>query len=179
MFATRAIIVCRSCRSFWDADAAAACEDAEHAGAHVPREMHVHRDEVVLPDGTTLVAATFDERDPYERAVRPDFGLYLDRRWEPPWPHAHLDWPDFGLPVDTDGLLDTLGRLLVRARQGERVEIGCWGAHGRTGTALAALAVLTGRPPDEAVAWVRETYCAKAVETPEQEAFVTALRPPT
>ena len=54
----------------------------------------------------------------------------------------------------------------------ERVEIGCYGAQGRTGTALACLAVLCGHPPDDAVRWTRETYCVRAVETPDQEAFV-------
>jgi hypothetical protein len=59
--------------------------------------------------------------------------------------------------------------LLERARLGERVEVGCLGGHGRTGTALACLAILTGHPPGEAVAWVRANYCADAVETAEQE----------
>ena len=40
---------------------------------------------------------------------------------------------------------------------------------------VACLAVLTGTPPDEAVAWVRATYCEKAVETDEQRAFVAAF----
>jgi len=56
MFATRPIVVCGTCRTFWDADGPAACTDADHV--HLAREMHVHRDEVVLPDGTTVVAAT-------------------------------------------------------------------------------------------------------------------------
>ena len=64
--------------------------------------------------------------------------------------------------------------VLDRAGKGERVELGCWGAHGRTGTALACLAVLAGTPASEAVAWVRESYCQKAVETPMQEDFVLA-----
>jgi hypothetical protein len=34
---------------------------------------------------------------------------------------------------------------------------------------------MTGRPARDAVAWVRSGYCAKAVETPEQEAFIAAL----
>jgi hypothetical protein len=139
--------------------------------------MHVHRDEVRLPDGTTVVAVTFDERDPYARERPPDFGLYFFERWQPPWPHAHVDWPDFGVPADRDALLGALADLLARARAGERVELGCWGAHGRTGTALALLAALAGLPAGEAVAWVRASYCERAVETPEQEAFVTTAPP--
>ena len=63
----------------------------------------------------------------------------------------------------------------ARARQGEVVELGCLGGHGRTGTALACLAVLAGTSPPAAVAWVRSAYCSQAVETPDQEAFVASL----
>jgi protein-tyrosine phosphatase len=122
-----------------------------------------------------VTAVSFVGRDPYGRDVRPDFGLYLDRRWRPPWPHARLDWPDFGVPDDAGALLAALRDVHDRAAAGERVEIGCLGGHGRTGTALAALAVLGGHPADDAVAWVRASYCARAVETPEQEAFVRDL----
>lgn len=58
---------------------------------------------------------------------------------------------------------------------GQHVEVGCLGGHGRTGTALACLAVLAGHPAGDAVAWVRSGYCAKAVETPGQEAFIAAF----
>jgi protein-tyrosine phosphatase len=126
---------------------------------------------VVLPDGTTITAVSFDPGDPYGRDDRPDYGLYLDPRWQPPWPHDHVDWPDFGVPEET-AITNALLSLLARARAGERVEVGCAGGHGRTGTAVGCLAVLTGCASGEAVAWVREHYCAKAVETPGQEAFV-------
>jgi protein-tyrosine phosphatase len=43
---------------------------------------------------------------------------------------------------------------------------------GRTGTALSCLAVLDGVPAQEAVAYVREYYSPRAVETPGQEAYV-------
>jgi hypothetical protein len=60
----------------------------------------------------------------------------------------------------------------ARAREGELVEVGCIGGSGRTGTVLACMAVLAGIPPTEAVAWVRATYRADAVETSEQEEWV-------
>jgi protein-tyrosine phosphatase len=128
-----------------------------------------------MPDGTTIVAVSFDDADPYARDEPPDFGLYLDRRWSPPWPHARLDWPDFGLPDHPDGVIVALTELLRRAQNHEHVEIGCVGAHGRTGTALAVAAILCGVAPDDAVAWVRTTYCDRAIETAEQEAFVAAI----
>ena len=78
-----------------------------------------------------------------------------------------------------DGLRLLLTDVVERARHGERVEIGCIGGHGRTGTALACLAVLTGLPAGEAVGWVRRTYCDGAVETEEQRAFVERFPAPT
>jgi hypothetical protein len=142
-------------------------------------QIHHHREPVVLPDGTTVLAASLIGPDPHERADPPDFGLYLDDRWDPPWPHTHAHWPDLGLPVDVDGLRTALMDVVERARHGERVEIGCLGGHGRTGTALACLATLTGLPAGEAVEWVRRTYCGGAVETEEQRAFVERFTAPT
>jgi hypothetical protein len=143
----------------------------EAAGRPVPRH-HVHRSPVGLADGTIVLGVTFFADDPYTRGSEPSFGLYLDERWDPPWPHAHLDWPDFGVPDDVSRMRGALVDLLTRARQGQSVEVGCLGGHGRTGTALACLAILTGTPAAEAVAWVRSNYCEKAVETDQQVALV-------
>ena len=52
------------------------------------------------------------------------------------------------------------------------VEIACGGGRGRTGTALACLAVLDGVPPTEAVRYVRDHYAPDAVETPWQRRYV-------
>ena len=142
----------------------------------MPYEAHRHRTQVALPSGIELRAVSFDADDPYGRDRAPDFGLYLDERWAPPWEHAKVPWPDFGLPTDLDTLRDRLSVVLSRAKAGDVVEIGCLGAHGRTGTALACLAIIDGHAPDGAVAWVRASYCERAVETPEQEAFVRAFR---
>ncbi|GAA3304506.1 hypothetical protein GCM10020295_55820 [Streptomyces cinereospinus] len=54
----------------------------------------------------------------------------------------------------------------------EPVEIACGGGRGRTGTALACLAVLDGVPPGRAVAYVRAHYHRRAVETPWQRRYV-------
>jgi hypothetical protein len=170
MVETRIVIMCSQCAAFWDPAAEpAGCTDPSHD--HRRSDSHLHRTRVVLPDSTEVIAVSFGSADPYARDVLPDFGLYLDERWRPPWPHEHLDWPDFSVPGDPAPVVAALESLLGRARAGERVEIGCYGGHGRTGTALACLAVLCGHPPDDAVSWIRTTYCERAVETDEQAAF--------
>jgi hypothetical protein len=151
-------------------------QEWEAAGRPEPR-VHVHRTPVELADGTSVTAVSFVGADTYSRDPAPEYGLYLDARWDPPWPHEHAAWPDFGVPGDAGALRAALLRLLDRARAGDRVEIGCLGGHGRTGTALACLAVLTGTPADQAVDWVRTTYCPKAVETDAQRDFVETFAP--
>jgi hypothetical protein len=168
---TRVVVVCTDCGLHWVLDdEPAACTQPDHV--HQRFDVHQHRSVVVLPDATEVTAVSFDAANPYAREQSPAYGLYLDQRWQPPWDHDHLDWPDFGVPDDPASTVAALRCLLVRARAGERVEVGCLGGHGRTGTALACLAVLVGHPPGDAVAWVRANYCADAVETTQQEAFV-------
>jgi protein-tyrosine phosphatase len=91
-----------------------------------------------------------------------------------PWPAEWVRWPDFRLPADEAGALAALRDAHHRAA-GERVEIACSGGVGRTGTALAVLAILSGVEPDEAVAWVRSHYTPRAVETPWQRRWVRRL----
>lgn len=158
-------------------DELAVVHDAWDAAGRPEPRHHVHRTPVTFADGTQVIGVTFAADDPYRRDALPSYGLYLDDRWRPPWPYSHLDWPDFGVPTDPGRLRDALEDVLARARCGETVEIGCLGGHGRTGTALACLAVLTGTSPTEAVAWVRSNYCEKAVETDAQERLVADFGP--
>jgi hypothetical protein len=169
----RTVMVCGDCRAAWGIDEPPLCRDTGHT--HREHEVHRHCSEVELPDGTAVTAVSFYEPAPYERESVPDFGLYLDHRWDPPWPHAHIAWPDFGVPADESALRMALDDLLSRARAGQRVELGCLGAHGRTGTALACAAVFAGVEPTEAVSWVRSNYCERAVETDEQAELVSTF----
>ncbi|MFI2606600.1 protein phosphatase [Kitasatospora sp. NPDC018619] len=106
---------------------------------------------------------------------RPDFGLYLLGR--PPrvdWPSRWVRWPDFRLPADRADAADAFREAWERSAT-ERVELACAGGRGRTGTALACIAVLDGVPAAEAVEYVREHYSRHAVETPWQRKFVERL----
>ncbi|MFD4479682.1 protein-tyrosine phosphatase family protein [Streptomyces sp. NPDC058471] len=112
-------------------------------------------------------------RRPLPDGPTPDFALYLLGK-EPPavaWEFRWLHWPDFRLPTDRTATATALREALERAET-ERVEVACGGGQGRTGTALACMAVLDGVPSGEAVAYVREHYAPRAVETPWQRRFV-------
>jgi hypothetical protein len=110
-------------------------------------------------------------------AVPPaDFGLVLGAGPAPPWSHRRIRWPDFWIPLDAADALDALREAHRRALGGERVEVACHGGVGRTGTALAALAVLDGLAPADAVRWVRGAYHRRAVETPWQRRWLRRVR---
>ncbi|HZG02209.1 MAG TPA: protein-tyrosine phosphatase family protein [Streptomyces sp.] len=112
-------------------------------------------------------------RRPLPAGPRPAFALYLLGREPSPvdWEYRWIRWPDFRLPSDRAAAADALREAWERAGT-ERVEVACGGGRGRTGTALACLAVLDGIPGREAVAYVREHYDRHAVETPWQRRFV-------
>jgi hypothetical protein len=90
---------------------------------------------------------------------------------------GHLKFPmaDFG------GVPESFGAFLKASvipvmECGLRVTIHCMGGFGRTGTALAGLIALLEPDISNPVAAVRERYCPFAVETPAQEAGITALK---
>lgn len=132
---------------------------------------------VTLPSGRTVRGRPIG-RTPSD-ADRPDFSLFLLGRRPPPvpWASEWIRWPDFGLPRDRVSARAVLGLAWRRADR-DRVEIACTGGHGRTGTAIACLAVLDGIDPTEAVAWVRRHYDRRAVETPWQSRFVRRFSGP-
>jgi hypothetical protein len=103
----------------------------------------------------------------------PTFGVYLVGSRPDPvdWESRWIRWPDFRLPADRDEARTILAEGLDRLAH-DRVEFACGGGKGRTGTALACLAVLDGVPADEAVAFVRANYDRHAVETPWQRRYV-------
>jgi protein-tyrosine phosphatase len=115
---------------------------------------------------------------PLPPGLVPELGLYLlGHRPEPvSWEHRWVPWPDFRLPRDPALLRAELQEAWQRAA-GERVEVACHGGTGRTGTALACLAVLDGVPAADAVAYVRARYRPRAVETPGQRRFVARFTP--
>jgi hypothetical protein len=128
-----------------------------------------------LPSGRLIRGRAL--RRPVPAGPLPTFGLYLLGKPPPAvgWDSRWLRWPDFWLPSDRAAAGEALREAWARAET-ERVEIACAGGRGRTGTALACLAVLDGVPGPEAVAYVRKHYASRAVETPWQRRFVTRFQ---
>ncbi|MCA3279698.1 MAG: protein tyrosine phosphatase [Roseomonas sp.] len=129
------------------------------------------RGRLELPLDGRLISISGGPFDAMPQGAR---GLCLEARAarlaEAEW---QLDVPDFGLP-DEAGLRAVLTQMLteMRAAPDDAFHIGCKAGLGRTGTAMACLAILAGAAEGDPVAWLRAAYNAEAIETPAQEEFV-------
>lgn len=131
---------------------------------------------LVLPSGRPVRGRSLRLAVP-DGAV-PDLGVYLlpDPPAATPWPAEWIRWRDFRTPADPAAARRVLLEAWRRAAD-ERVEVACRGGRGRTGTALACLAVIDGVPAGEAVDFVRRHYDRRAVETPWQKRYVARFDP--
>lgn len=123
-----------------------------------------------LPDGTPVRGRSL--RSTVPAGPLPDLGLYLSSPGPLPWPSVRLDWPDFRTPRDPAAAAAEIRAAFARARAGKRVEVGCRGGRGRTGTVLACFATLGGLGAADAVEWVRQHHHRRAVETRGQRRWV-------
>jgi len=126
---------------------------------------------LTLPSGRLIRGRGL--RRPGPGGPDPEFGLYLlgSAPDGVPWEFRWVAWPDFRLPAAPAAAREAFAEALERSAA-ERVEVGCTGGLGRTGTTLACIAVLDGVPAREAVDYVRQHYNRHAVETPWQRRFV-------
>lgn len=134
-------------------------------------------DVYLLSDGTKLELSAHSDRWDRKES-EPDLAIYLAGAWIPKTIAFHIGWQDYGLPyLPMDQVLAVAQYALATAREGKRVEIGCLGAHGRTGTFVALLELLTMTTPNAkvAIAKVRREHCSKAVESDVQEWYVAAV----
>lgn len=132
---------------------------------------------VTLPDGR-LVRGRGLRRGAVAAGDEPDLGAsLLGRAPHVAWPSIWIAWPDLRLPRDPSAAVAALARIHAAAAE-QRVEVACAGGIGRTGTALAILARMSGVPAADAVAWVRARYDPRAVETPRQRRFAETVALP-
>ena len=161
------------------------------------------RDECTLAEGIIIKACAHRDH-PKENWVYPEMGVYFASSWDDFSPSslkrnsyadgwkgpkkldkdvkvvnneiAVIDWPDMGVPPDTEYTLKVLEYTLNQAAEGVDIEIGCIGGHGRTGTALAAMLIMLGEDnADEAMTWVWDEYCEHAIESQKQEDWLWAV----
>ena len=92
------------------------------------------------------------------------------------WPPiALLDWPDMKAPPKF--IEKYIQWTFDEWKSGKSIQFGCFGGHGRTGTFLAALMLLSGevRTSKEAEEWAHDKYCKDAIETQAQLYFLDDL----
>jgi hypothetical protein len=96
--------------------------------------------------------------------------------WNPPDANEgalriHMPMPDRSSPPEPKEHIKMVDWVIEQLKLGKRIHIGCMGGHGRTGTTIAAIiAKATGNV--DAITWVRENYCKKAVESKVQVAYL-------
>jgi hypothetical protein len=96
---------------------------------------------------------------------------FTERHW--PWKvgaEVLFQIPDMGVPKKPEEFKKLVKWVRGQLEEGKKVHCGCIGGHGRTGTFLAALVSDFGEK--DAVTYVRKNYCAKAVESNTQVAFL-------
>jgi len=98
-----------------------------------------------------------------------DHGMKLGSRSYPWNSGADIKFliPDGQAPGDVEEFKKLVAWTIEQIRNGSKVHAGCIGGHGRTGTFFAAVVMeMTGNK--DAIKYVREHYCKKAVESQEQ-----------
>lgn len=138
---------------------------------YVGKDRH-YDDEYTTWDGSTVFHISSMWNNRKEDEFVPDWGLYFDWGWRPWWRAEHIDWRDYSIPENFAIAFEQLLVAIEKAQAGVKVEMGCIGAHGRTGTALAVINVMLGCEAKEAIAHVREHHCEHAIESDVQEWWV-------
>ena len=153
-----------------------------------------------LGDGETIFASAYSDspfRTTYKLALGadadkgmvPDVGFYLDDSWAVKARHlatpgldvpglsdgprfVMYDWPDYGVPGSMQEFDAGVRWVHQQVKDGNIVETGCFAAHGRTGTFLAALLILKGMQAAKAIAQVRDKHCAQSIEVLSQKEWL-------
>jgi len=120
----------------------------------------------------------------------PDLGIYFSQSWNEInptatainvpkfsqehslYPNIQVDWTD-GADFETYTLTKLISVTTHYLNKGKKVEIGCFGGHGRTGTFLACLiGKVEGLKGEDAIDRVHKIYCREAIETLKQRNMI-------
>jgi hypothetical protein len=156
--------------SFWD-------KKGSTASKGVTARCYTSHPALVLPGpekwqiwGGSCIAPAVKDADVY---IGFDQGMtFSARAW--PWKKGHeflFAIRDMQAPDDEAEFRKLVGWVIRQLQEGKKIHVGCIGGHGRTGTFLAALVATLGEA--DAITYVREHYCKKAVEASAQVAFLT------
>ena len=146
------------------------------------------------PDESTVYLSARGTSSKDKNKEIPTYGCYMDQGWQSTnsiWltpnapddndnnlfdiediPSMYVKWTDMGaLPLKeySQVIVWCMSRIM---EEGAKLEIGCYGAHGRTGTLLAGLLVYNGMDGHEAIKEVQKTYCGRAIESQSQEDLI-------
>jgi hypothetical protein len=155
-----------------------------------------HDAQPVLIGSYTIYVTAYKNVGESAKGFHPDVGLYFDSDWDKlfknpnvygevkgfgdypgrySYPAIVIDWSDWkGIDIDimawlVDGAINNL-------RDSRKLDVGCYGGHGRTGTFLACLAgKLENLDARAAILAVRKRYCEEAVESYSQVGTVASF----
>ncbi|MDY5589852.1 MAG: protein-tyrosine phosphatase family protein [Arcanobacterium sp.] len=115
------------------------------------------------------VSAVLTTASPEEFAARHAVGMGREL--------VYISWPDYRIPRRPQQAIEQLAELLERASS-ERVEITCGGGVGRTGTALAMMAIIDGMKASDAIDLVQTQYNPESATSHAQRGFLMDMEPP-
>ncbi len=88
------------------------------------------------------------------------------------YPRVFYDWQDMGAPRGAI-VIRLVEWAAEKIKAGKKVDLGCFGGHGRTGTFLALLFIeMEGMTAVEAMKAVWSRHCESAIETYAQKKFI-------
>jgi hypothetical protein len=120
----------------------------------------------------SVIGGPFDFYRPGHNA---DIGVCVRAERIPPTADYRIPIEDFSIPRPEQRELieSTIIEVLRATIAGKRVWVGCMGGYGRTGIFMAILAKACGI--DNPIAYVRQHYHPRSVETEEQRAYVNSF----
>lgn len=117
-------------------------------------------------------SAPVHEADIYVVLQEGSRGNYTTDPWEAkPKMEVCFRIEDMHAPVNVPRFKKLVTWVCNQLQEGKRVHVGCIGGHGRTGLVFSAIiAEMNGEK--DAIQWVRNNYCLRAVESREQVEFL-------